>query len=203
MIMRREMKRKRFGFVLLLLLFSACNSQSVPKRDFIHISVPYEFESLDPHIRNTFSNLTILSHFYEPLVTTDKDMKIVPSLASFWETPDPHTWIFHLRKGVKFHSGKPLDAEDVVYTFERLMKSDNLGISGYLFSITSVEALNPFTIRLRTKRPASIMLNKIRLILIVPRGVTDQTLAIQEDATGPYVLTYWNKGLSVEMTIND
>ena len=54
-------------------------------------------------------------------MTLDPQMNIVPDLAERWETPDPRTYVFHLRHGVKFHDGRPFTSADVKYTFDSLM----------------------------------------------------------------------------------
>src|SRR5215207_4757969 len=55
---------------------------------------------------------------YDSLLEWDKNLNVMPALAESWSTPDDRTWIFNLRKGVKFHNGKELDSEDVKYSFE-------------------------------------------------------------------------------------
>src|SRR3546814_4599624 len=57
--------------------------------------------------------------FYETLAAYDKDLKLVPQLAERWENPEPTKWIFHLRKGVKFHDGSPFTADDVIFSWKR------------------------------------------------------------------------------------
>src|SRR5262245_31893696 len=87
----------------------------------VRIAVPYDVSTLDPHARDTLSSVAITSHFYEPLVTTDGDLRIRPCLARVWENPDDATWVFRLQPGARFHSGKPARAADVVYSFKRLL----------------------------------------------------------------------------------
>src|SRR3546814_3447297 len=59
--------------------------------------------SLDPMSLNETFTLGFQGWFYETLAAYDKDLKLVPQLAEKWENPEPTKWIFHLRKGVKFH----------------------------------------------------------------------------------------------------
>src|SRR5438874_783958 len=82
----------------------------------VTFAVPYELDTLDTQDRNNLANFALLSHSYEPLVTTDASMRIHPLLAESWENPDLSTWIMHLRKSVYFHSGKMLTPNDVVYS---------------------------------------------------------------------------------------
>jgi len=59
---------------------------------------------------------------YESLVDWDEKLKIVPALATSWDVKDNLTYVFHLRQGVTFHSGKPFTADDVKYSFETQAK---------------------------------------------------------------------------------
>jgi peptide/nickel transport system substrate-binding protein len=168
----------------------------------VGISVPYEVDTLDPHVKNTVSNFAVLSHVYEPLVTTDADMKLRPCLARLWENPDPSTWIFHLQKGARFHSGRPLRAQDVVYTIRRLLATQRapLEMAGYTLYVSSVEALDDETVRLRTTKPLSILLNKLRFVSIVPDGALPADLAERPDGTGPYTVRAWERGRELVLT---
>jgi len=158
------------------------------------LAVPYELGSLDPHARNSLSDFALLSNLYEPLVTTDGSMRILPCLAERWENPDQSTWIFHLRKNVRFHSGKDLTSKDVVYTFSRLLSSQDLEMAGYLLEVAEVTATDGMTVKIRTRFPSSITLNKLRFILIVPAN-SGGVLSKQINGTGPYQLKSWKKDL--------
>ena len=65
---------------------------------------------------------TLLRLMYDGLATHDRQMKVVPELASGWQVRDPVTYEFTLRKDVKLHGGGVLTADDVVFTFTRLLK---------------------------------------------------------------------------------
>ena len=58
---------------------------------------------------------------FDALVKKDEHYELRPWLATSWEQPDALTWVFHLRNGVRFHDGRPLEAADVVYTIESLI----------------------------------------------------------------------------------
>jgi len=193
--------KRALAAILPLFIAAACRSPAA-NRGSITLSLPYELDSLDPHARNSITYFAIASQFYEPLVSTDADMQIMPCLAQRWDNPDLSTWIFHLRQGVRFHDGRPLRAEDVVYSFERLLKNPNLEIAGYLLYIAEVKALDSSTVRIRTTRPLAVLLNKLRFIAIVPFGSTSAGLANHENGTGPYRLVGWVKNRSVGMERN-
>ena len=76
--------------------------------------------SMDPYTRNETFLLTFTQNIYDPLVRRDKNLKVEPALAERWEQPDPLTWRFHLRRGVKFHGGEPFTADDVVFSYQRV-----------------------------------------------------------------------------------
>jgi peptide/nickel transport system substrate-binding protein len=181
----------------------ACGRRLLHAPESLGIAVPYEVETLDPHVRDQLGAVAITAHFYEPLVTTDANMQIQPCLARRWENPDPLTWVFHLQNGVTFHSGKPFQAEDVVFTLERLLKNPDLGISAYAQYIAEASAVDPLTVRLRMTRPLSVLLSKLRFIAIIPRGVTPLALREHPDGTGPYRLAGWRKGEALRMVRNE
>jgi peptide/nickel transport system substrate-binding protein len=77
----------------------------------------------DPAHIAPFGATNTSNHFgkefmYESLVKWDRDLLFQPSLAESWETPDENTYIWHLRKGVKFHNGEEFKADSVIYSMD-------------------------------------------------------------------------------------
>lgn len=167
------------------------------------ISVPFEIDTLDPLARDRISNFNFAVHFYEPLVSTNADLEVVPRLATHWSNPTPTTWLFHLRQGVRFHGGAPFGAEDVVATFEALRRDPSLELSVYLAPVSSVRAVDPATVEVRTHRPVAVLLNKLCSIPIVSRGAASRPRGTLVDGTGPYRLVSWRKGFTVEAERNE
>ncbi|WP_099114977.1 ABC transporter substrate-binding protein [Xenorhabdus miraniensis] len=82
--------------------------------------------------------LNIINDFFDTLVGTDKQGNIIPKLAASWETKDNKTWIFHLRKGIKWSDGTPITANDVVFSWRRLTDPKTLSPYGSYFADASV-----------------------------------------------------------------
>ncbi len=174
-----------------------------PPHDILRLAVPYEITSLDPHYRTTLSSFSILTSFYESLVTADSQLKIQPMLAERWENPDPNTWLFHLNRTAKFSDGKPLVAEDVVYSIERLLKETNLETSSYASGVTHVSAVSAGTVRIQTAQPNPVFLNRIQYISIIRRGSTSGFLEKTVLGTGPYKLAEWKQGNLIRILRNE
>jgi peptide/nickel transport system substrate-binding protein len=177
------------GLVLATLLAAGCRAAPRPP-DALTIAVPYEVMTLDPHREDTVANFAVHSTIYEPLVATDANLRIGPALADRWETPDPRTWIFHLRPGVRFHSGRLLRADDVVASAERIRSQEQM--RAYLSQVESVRADGDAIVVVRTRGPSSTFLSSLSRVLIVPRGHAD--LHATADGTGPYAVEEWAPG---------
>jgi peptide/nickel transport system substrate-binding protein len=98
--------------------------------------------SLDAHVSTAQASRNVTLHVYETLYARDENAKPVPELAEGVKiSEDGKTYVFAIRKGVKFHNGKELDAEDVVASLERYRK---LGASATLLgAIDQVKASGP------------------------------------------------------------
>ncbi|HET7452098.1 MAG TPA: ABC transporter substrate-binding protein, partial [Thermoanaerobaculia bacterium] len=184
-------------------LAGSCVARAPRAPDAIAISVPWEIETLDPHASGTAGNLSLAANFYEPLVTSSPELRLAPALASAWENPDPLTWVFHLRPGARFHSGKAVGARDVVYSVERLRGDPELELAPYVRDVSDAEAVDERTVRLRTREPVTVLLNKLQYVFIVPEGSTEETLAESEDGSGPYRLVRWDPGSRIAMAAFD
>src|SRR6185436_21122044 len=79
-----------------------------------------DFTTMDPHMSTSTEDRDLYYQLYSPLLALDASLKITPELAESWEQPDAVTYLFRLRKGVKFHDGTDLTAEAVKWNFDRI-----------------------------------------------------------------------------------
>ena len=86
----------------------------------LKIAVAADVTSIDPHFYNLFPNNNIAEHIFDKLVQMDPDSKMIPGIATSWKAIDDKTWEFKLRKGIKFHDGSELTAEDVAFSIDRV-----------------------------------------------------------------------------------
>lgn len=139
------------------------------------------------------SNYEITSLVYESLCGWDRNLRIVPALAESWETPNDKTYIFHLRKGVKFHSGKELDANDVKYSLELQKNPPPPGADqGFYPNIGAVTVPDKYTVRVLMSAPDASLIGYLawgRYSWIIPNGLYDRMdLRTHVDGTGPFRL---------------
>nr|WP_153305812.1 ABC transporter substrate-binding protein [Desulfogranum mediterraneum] len=112
--------------------------------------------SLDPHVQLSAGMLQYAHMVFDPLVRWSKDGGLEPRLAEKWEQINPTTTRFYLRKGVKFHSGNELSADDVVFTLARLKKSEDY--KGLFEYFTEAKAVDSHTVDLITREPYGLVL---------------------------------------------
>ena len=167
--------------------------------DTVVIGTPYELRTLDPHVDDTLSAYAALGSLYEPLVTTDADLRNRPCLAESWANPDALTWVLRLRPGVRFHSGRPLRARDVVYSIERPLGGRDTGVRRHLAEVASVLERGPLAVEIRTRVPDPVFLNRLRFLYVVPEGAGEDWLSRNADGTGPFALDRWTPTSSLSL----
>jgi peptide/nickel transport system substrate-binding protein len=156
-----------------------------PQPTTLGITYRSEILSLDPAAPADAETGSVLSNMYEGLVAFDKDMHLVPALATSWNVLDDHTWLVNLRRNVRFHDGGTLTAVDVKFSLER---SDSLAL------VKQVDVIDEGSLRLRTLWPDALLLNRLTHVLIVPRGRQAQDYDSQPIGTGPYRFVRWERG---------
>ncbi len=119
-------------------------------------------ESLDPHEQLSGATLQFSHLVLDPLVRYKKDMSFEPRLATSWKRIDATTMRFMLRKGVKFHSGNPFTADDVIFTFNRLKVSDDF--KGIFTSFKEIKKIDDHTIDVITDGPFPLILQNATYI---------------------------------------
>jgi ABC-type transport system substrate-binding protein len=145
------------GFVLAaggLLLAGTLAAQEQPVRGgTLKYGTVTEVPAVDPHVYVGSAGKVITEAVYSSLLGFNQKSELGPALAESWESPDPRTYVFKLRRGVKFHKGQSLTSRDVKYSLERILdpatgatlRSNLLGIQ--------TETPDDFTVRLRLKEP--------------------------------------------------
>jgi ABC-type transport system substrate-binding protein len=81
-----------------------------------------EPDQLDPQKTSAYFSFEVLENVFDTLVQPDANLEMRPALAESWTvSPDQPAWTFHLRRGVTFHEGSPITADDVVYSYRRII----------------------------------------------------------------------------------
>lgn len=122
----------------------------------------------DPHTISAVAATRVFNQVYETLIDFNPDMTFKGVLAESWEIPDDVTYIFHLRQGVKFHNGREMTADDVVYSFQRVLGQTEYGDIGALGSsasyyggIASIEATDDYTVTMTLSEPNAAFLSNL------------------------------------------
>ena len=119
--------------------------------------------SMDPHSLNESLQLSFTGNVYEPLVGRDKKLGLTPALATGWKQTSPTVWRFELRKGVKFHDGKPFTADDVLFSFARAA-GDGSDMKSYTNDFKEVRKAGDFAVEIETKAPFPILPDLLALV---------------------------------------
>jgi peptide/nickel transport system substrate-binding protein len=198
------MASRHFSWRLGVLAVQFCLSASAAE---LRIGLSADVTTMDPHFIAAQPNLTAQQHVFDSLVQTDERSRPVPGIAT-WRTPDPLTWEFTLRKGVKFHDGSELTTEDVVFSLERPLAITGSpgGFQTYVRPIVAKEVVDRYTVRLKTAAPQGALLQDLADVLIVSKraatGATGEDFDRGKAAigTGPFKLARYGRGDRIELT---
>jgi peptide/nickel transport system substrate-binding protein len=184
---------------------------SAPSAAELRIGVAADVTSIDPHFFNLFPNNNIAEHIFDKLVRMDPDSQMIPGLATSWKTIDPMTWEFKLRKGVKFHDGSELTADDVVFSINRVPNVPNSPgrFTAYTKAITKIDVVDPYTLRIHYATPYPLAPNDLSTIYIVSKKAAGN--ASTEDfnsgkaaiGSGPFKFVRYVNGDRIELARND
>jgi len=132
--------------------------------------------NLDPRQGTDAQSERVGGLIFDALVKKDEHYNLTPWLATSWEQPDRLTWVFHLRDGVRFQDGRPLEAADVAWTIESLIEPRLVGLisskSGSFAAVERVEARDRLSVVVHMKWPDAGLLFNVSdgLFGVVPRG---------------------------------
>jgi peptide/nickel transport system substrate-binding protein len=136
---------------------------------------------------------------YDQLLVRDANFKIAPWLATSWENPDDHTWLFHLRQGVNFHNGEPFNAASVLWSFQRFVAPDEKNIYASMLSpVAQVDAVDDYTVKVTTKDPFPALLENLAYGVFMgpPKAMQSQgdNFFKSPIGTGPFRFVSWSPG---------
>lgn len=135
---------------------------------------------------NTVTAIELTNQLFEGLVRYEDLTKLKPSLATGWVNPDNSTWIFTLKKDVQFHTGRTMTAADVVYSINALKASGASSAELYTNTIESAEAVDDYKVKITTKEPDPILLNKLAYVYILDSKSDKMNDPV--NGTGPYIV---------------
>ncbi len=143
--------------------------------------------TLDPHKTSLLNDQNAFAGLWSGLVVMNEDMEPQPSLAEKWDVVDPITYLFHLRKGVKFHNGREVTADDVKFSLDRVADpataSQLRGQSLPLYD--HAEVVDPLTVKLINKSPFGPQIDALAKVMIIAKeNLTD--IGNKPIGTGPF-----------------
>jgi peptide/nickel transport system substrate-binding protein len=177
-----------FPSLSFLLLLSSCSRTVHTEPGVVNFLIESMPTNLDPRIGTDGQSERIDSLIFDSLVELDDHRIPHGDLAESWETPDPVTYVFHLRSGVKFHDGRPLTSADVKYTFDSIINgSVTTAKRGSLRLVKSIEAPDASTVTIHLSEPNGGFLTDIcrPAFGVVPEGAGSDAAA-HPIGTGPF-----------------
>jgi len=175
----------------------------------LRIGLAADVTSMDPHFLNLAPNINIAWHVFDALTHVDEDARLIPGLAVSWRALDATTWEFKLRRGVHFHDGAELTAEDVAFSIERTFQVPNGQFRTFTQRIVGKEILDAHTLRLKTATPYAMVPYDLNSVFIVSRkaaaraGPEDFDSGKAMTGTGPFRFVRFARGDRVELARND
>jgi peptide/nickel transport system substrate-binding protein len=219
----------RSALLACTLAASAAQAQAPAAGSTLKIGLSSEPTSMDPHYHQATPNDAMTSHMFETLIGQNAKMDLIPRLATAWKSVDDTTWEFTLREGAKFSNGQPFTAQDVIFTFCRVMNNEQ-SIGGSYPAIVqkfaNVEARDGNKLVIKTHKPYPLLPNDLTRTGMLWSGIVEHgpitfdlknkcgvtgpwpTVADFNNGrdvigTGPYTLKSYVKGTGIELTRND
>ena len=164
--------------------------------------------TLDPPLTTAVVDIAITQNTYDNLLMIQPDSSVKPELATSWEANDDlSSYTFHLREGVKFHNGKDFKAEDVLFSFERLLdpEIDSPARPTYSDVIKDIVAVDDYTVRFDLQGPNAFFPDSLSIYQarIVASNVEIERLHLETFGTGPFKLVENLFGQRTTMGRND
>ncbi len=196
------------------------------ERDFsaLELSIVQDPTSLDPAMIVDVTGGSVAAKLFNGLVRFDERMNVAPDVAASWRiSADGRTYTFFLRRDVLFHNGRRLTAQDVKYSFERVLSPLSGSRRKWLFEpiagareftegraeeVAGIVVADDHTLRITLERPLSVFLGFLAMpnAYIVPREEVERWGKDFSDhviGTGPFVLKEWRHDDFLKLARNE
>jgi peptide/nickel transport system substrate-binding protein len=202
--------KARVTLTLLACLATQAALPSPAASQSLRIGIGDAVTSIDPHYLNSPTNKNVILNIYDGLTDSDSTINVVPALAESWRLIDETTWEFKLRRGVRFHDGTPLTAEDVRASYLRVPRVPNAPapFTTYIRLVKEIRVVDPHTVHMVTNGLDPILPNEAIQIRIVPASqaeasTNDFNSGKAAIGTGPMRFVSYQPGAGVELVRND
>ena len=191
-----------FGaLVFLPVLVAACRPAADRPPGYIVIGIESNPLQLDPRYATDANSARISNLIYNSLLRADRSSELRSELAEHWRALDSRTYYFKLRKGVRFHDGRPLTAADVKYSYESILETDSLSPKrGVLEPLETIQQLASDELLFRLRAPHAPFLEQFSLG-IVPIGAA-HTASGPPPGSGPFRLQGFEWGEKITLQAN-
>jgi peptide/nickel transport system substrate-binding protein len=151
------MRRVAIGLLCVLSLAT----QAAAQQRVLHIGLRQDPDILDPTLGSSYVGRIVFAGLCDKLFDIDTKLNIVPQLATGYEWKDPTHLVIHIRDGVRFQDNEKLDADAVKYKLMRDLTAKGSMRRGEVSSIDSIDIIDPLTVQLNLKAPASQLLAQL------------------------------------------
>jgi peptide/nickel transport system substrate-binding protein len=187
---------KKMLLIVLLLTFFIPAPSSFAAQDTMTVATYADLRSLDPLPSTENVTANVLLQLFETLVYIAPDGTLQPMLAESWEQPAPQSYLFHIKKGVKFHNGDECTAEDVKFTLDRAKSP--LGATAQVFTknIENVEVVDRYTVKINLIKPVTpflFALGESWAGIVSKKAIENGNPVTSPVGTGPFRFVSWKK----------
>jgi peptide/nickel transport system substrate-binding protein len=173
-------------------------------KNLVTIALPGEPSSMDVLIADDGNMQAISANIFEGLTQRNNKMKVLPQLATSWKRTSPDTWLFTLRRGVKFQNGEAFNSSAAAFSINRVLDpKNNSALTSWVATIASVKTVGAYGLSVTTKGPDPNLPGVLYYVgMMPPKYVTaDPQGAVRKPVgTGPYRFVRWDAGQKITLS---